>query len=318
MNLREAYSTLELSEGTSLSDAKKKYRELSKKYHPDVNKDPGSEDKFKKINEAYNRIQKGEDDPVDFAASHNPFDPFNGFNPFNRTKPKQYQVTNIVIDTNISFQESVLGSKKEISFKRKSKCQPCNGQGESIIDNGCTNCKGKGQVTSMQGNMIFVQTCNKCYGKVKTSACTNCGSSGLLDSEVTITVTIPGGVMDGNVLRLAGMGNFAGQFMSADQYSDVHLYVRVSKDSELSLEGTAVISKLEISLLEAIRGCAKTVKTVLGNKEIIIKPLSRNYDQVIIPNMGVNRIGDQKVILDVKYPKNTANIIDALLQSEDK
>ena len=117
MNLREAYSTLELSEGTSLSDAKKKYRELSKKYHPDVNKDPGSEDKFKKINEAYNRIQKGEDDPVDFAASHNPFDPFNGFNPFNRTKPKQYQVTNIVIDTNISFQESVLDQRKKFLLK---------------------------------------------------------------------------------------------------------------------------------------------------------------------------------------------------------
>ena len=166
--------------------------------------------------------------------------------------------------------------------------------------------------------MIFVQTCNKCYGKIKTIACTTCASSGILDSDVTIIVTIPGGVVNGNVLRLAGMGNFASQFMSIDQYSEVHLHIKVDNDSELSLEGTSVISKLEISLLEAIMGCTKTVLTVFGNKKIIINPLSRNYDKVIIPNMGVNGIGDQKVILDVKYPKNTTKVIDVLLQSEDK
>ena len=309
MDIKTAYSILELSVGTSAGDVKKKYRELSKKYHPDVNKDIGSEDKIKKINEAYDRIQKGGADPVDFSALHNPF---------NRTKSSQYQVTNIAVDTHISFQESVLGSKKEVSFKRKTKCKPCNGQGETLVDNGCTSCKGKGQITSVQGNMIFVQTCNKCYGKIKTIACTTCASSGILDSDVTIIVTIPGGVVNGNVLRLAGMGNFASQFMSIDQYSEVHLHIKVDNDSELSLEGTSVISKLEISLLEAIMGCTKTVLTVFGNKKIIINPLSRNYDKVIIPNMGVNGIGDQKVILDVKYPKNTTKVIDVLLQSEDK
>lgn len=307
MDIKTAYSILELSAGTSADDVKKKYRELSKKYHPDVNKDIGSEDKIKKINEAYDRIKKGGDDPIDFTALHNPF---------NRTKSNQYQVTNIAVEAIISFQESVLGSKKEISFKRKTKCKPCNGQGETLVDNGCTNCKGIGQMTSVQGNTIFIQTCTKCYGKIKAIACATCACSGVLNSEATISVTIPGGVVNGNVLRLAGMGNFASQFMSIDQYSEVHLHIKVDNDSELFLEGTSVISKLEISLLEAIRGCTKTVLTVLGNKEIIINPLSKNYDKVIIPNMGVNRIGDQKVILDVKYPENITKVIDVLLQSE--
>ena len=58
MNLKEAYTTLELAEGASPEEAKKKYRELTKKLHPDVNKDPGAEAKFKKINEAYRMCQE--------------------------------------------------------------------------------------------------------------------------------------------------------------------------------------------------------------------------------------------------------------------
>lgn len=318
MRLKEAYSILEIPEDTPLNEAKKKYRELSKKYHPDINKDPDADDRFKKINEAYARIQKGEDDEIDFSGSRgNPFDPFSGFNPFGKSR-QQPQVSNILINTNISFAESVFGVKKELKFKRKTKCGSCNGQGETTADNGCSLCKGLGQITNRQGNMVFVQTCSKCYGKVKTIPCHACKTSGVLDSDITINVTIPGGIVDGNILRLSGMGNFAGQFMSMDQHSDVHLHVKVENDPDFMLDNGSVISKLEISLLEAIRGCNKTVKTVLGTKDINIKPLSKNNDIISIPNMGVNRIGDQKVIINVEYPKDTTTLIDALMQSEDK
>lgn len=319
MRLSEAYSILEISENTSPADVKKKYKELSKKYHPDVNKDPGAEDKFKKINEAYSRIQKGEDDIEQGSMSgFDPFEHFSNFNPFfQQSQQRAKQVNHVVIELNISFAESILGTKKEISFNRLTKCSSCNGQGQIAINNGCTKCGGKGQITNQQGNMIFVQTCNKCMGRLKNQACNPCNSSGVLDTVSTVSVNIPGGVIDKNILRLAGMGNFAGQFMSMDQFSDVHLILNVSQDPNLRLENSFVIYNLKISLLEALKGCKKTVPTVNGEQDIDIKPLSKNCDEITIPNMGINRTGDQKVILEVTYPDDTIKLINALSQTEE-
>lgn len=315
MNTKEAYKILGLSEQSSLDEVKKKYKELSKKYHPDVNKEPGSEDKFKKINEAYDRIKKGDDPQPQFNNSgFNPFEADFISNMFARAAggKKRYVAENITLSTSISFNESVLGSKKNISFNRKIKCQSCNGQGQVKLNNGCDKCQGRGQIAMKRGSMVFIQTCDKCYGHSSLEDCSVCSGSGSLDTEVSITVTIPGGVSDGNILRLAGMGNFAGQFMGSDQFSDVHLNINVELDPDLILDGADVISTIDLSLLEALTGCNKTVKTVLGDKNIVISPASKHNEFITIPNAGVNKIGSQKVILNVNYPNNLDNIINVL------
>jgi DnaJ-class molecular chaperone len=125
---------------------------------------------------------------------------------------------------------------------------------------------------------------------------------------------VPAGTTNGSTLRLPGMGNFAGSFMGlADQHTDVFLHVTVTPDSDLTLNGQHVISYLTISLLDALQGCSRKVKTIHGEKEIQVKPQSRNRDEVIIPHHGVANAGDQKVILDVEYPKNTDKLIGVLL-----
>lgn len=311
MRLTEAYKILDMLPNSSADDVKKRYRELSKKYHPDLNKDPGAEDKFKKINEAYSVIQKGEEEPENLSE-FNPFSAF-GIN-FNRSNNFRTE-SNIVIGTDISFNESILGIKKEISFNRKGKCNDCNGQGTLPLDNGCDKCNGKGQVTVRQDNMIFVQTCNKCMGRTKIKKCQTCQATGVLETQVNLHVTIPGGVITGNILRLAGMGNYIGSrsFIGAmDQFTDVHLHIHVAPDSNLKLEGETVICALQISLLEALQGCRKTVKTVMGDRDVVINPLSRNNEEIIIPRVGVNGIGNQKVILDVRYPQDTSKLIHLL------
>lgn len=320
MKLKEAYSILEIPENTSANDVKKKYREMSKKYHPDVNKEPDAEDRFKKINEAYARIQKGGSDDMP-GIEQGGFNPFSGFNPFAgmdpfQTSNKQREVKNITIDTNLSFEESVLGSKKEIKFTRENKCSDCNGQGFAIINNGCNMCGGKGKITSQQGPMIFVQTCNKCMGRMQTSDCNKCSSTGCVTTDTTISVNIPGGIVNGNILRLSGMGNFAGQFMSMDQFSDVHLIINVATHELLKLQNNTVIHSLQISLLEALRGCKKTVPTVLGSREINVSPMSKNCDEITIPRVGINGVGEQKIILDILYPKDINKVIDTLIEIE--
>jgi molecular chaperone DnaJ len=312
MNLKEAYQTLGLSEQASEEEVKKKYKELTRKYHPDVNKEPDADAKFKKINEAYQTI-KNPQPAQDQNFRDNPFggNPF-AYNPF---KQRRVVAEHIALETTIDFQESVLGSKKNITYNRKVKCGSCDGHGELKLDNGCTKCKGKGQISITRGSMVFIQTCDKCYGRTSLENCKTCSGEGSLDAEVNITVTIPGGVMDGNILRLANIGHFIGQFMGLEQHSDVHLHINVKNNSNLHLEGTDVISSVDISLLEALQGCQKNVATVLGDKQITIKPLSKHNDYVLIPKVGVNKLGNQKVFLHIHYPQNINKLIDAL-QSE--
>lgn len=307
MDLKTAYSILDISQSASQDEVKKKYRELTKKYHPDVNKEDGIEEKFKQINEAYQCIVSGKSTNKSFPNKYrNPFDAFNN-------QYRSIDLSNVDCNITISFKESVLGCRKDVKFVRKGKCNNCNGQGYYNLNNGCTTCNGKGQIVSRQGNMIFTQTCPKCYGQTQTESCSECAATGSIDTEVSVNVNIPGGVVDGNILRLGGMGNFGGNLMGMDQFTDAHLHISVIPESGLTISGMDVISTISISLLEAIRGCNKSVNTILGSKDIKINPLSRNKDEVIIPNMGVNRIGNQKVILDVFYPDDTNKLISTLV-----
>jgi molecular chaperone DnaJ len=303
MNLKEAYSILDLPQAASPDEAKKKYRELTKKFHPDVNKEDGAEDKFKKINEAYQVVSsgKGTDREV-FAPSQRSWNPFG----------QQREVENIQLTTTISFKDSVFGSKTELKYTRTIKCQTCQGQGQIPQNNGCDKCGGHGLITKRQGNMVMTQTCDKCWGKTKAENCNNCQAKGTLQSESTVGVTIPGGITDGQILRMGHMGNFAGSFGPLEQYSDVYLTIRVTPQPGLSIREMDVVSTLDITLLDALRGCQRIVQTVLGEKEITVKPLSRNKDEVVLPNLGVNKAGNHKVILDIKYPDDIDKLIGAL------
>ena len=311
MNLKEAYTTLEIPEGSGEAEAKKKFRELSKKLHPD-NKETGDEAKFKKINEAYQRIQSGEDDPREAYANGRGYP-----GGFHQQRVQVVELTNVDVGTVISFKESVLGTKKEIKYQRQAKCQNCGGAGEIKLNNGCQECGGRGQVVQRHGQTIAISTCPKCFGKANVTECSPCKGEGLVHTDVSVHVSVPAGIQDGTTLRLQGMGNYAGSVMGMiDQYTDAFLHVTVTPEPGLRIEGQSVVSDLSISLLDALRGCERSVKTIHGQKTAKVKPGSRNKEEVIIPHCGVGGTGDQRVILDVKYPKNTDRLVGVLIDEE--
>jgi DnaJ-class molecular chaperone with C-terminal Zn finger domain len=309
MNLKDAYSILELPQTATPEEAKKKFRELTKKYHPDVSKEKDAEAKFKKINEAYQVVSSGKStDREELSQQQSHWDPF-GFSQQRVVR----QPENVTLSATISFKDSVFGVKKEIKYNRRIKCQNCGGQGEFALNNGCDKCGGRGQIVGRQGNMIFTRTCDKCQGKTQIEECKNCSGEGGLISESTVSVNVPGGIQDSNVLRLQGMGNYImTSFGMMDQYTDAFLQIKVTPEKGLSLVGQDVVCYLEIPLLDALRGCTRTVNTILGNKEVKVDPRSRNKDEIILPNLGVNRTGNQRVILDVKYPSDVGQIINVL------
>jgi molecular chaperone DnaJ len=296
MRLSEAYKELGLSEGTSKEDAKKKYRELVKNHHPDVSKDPKSEDKIKKINEAYKCIQEGKGSDRTQQS---------GWSPFHRQQV--IQLEHVETYLTIDFKEAVLGCQKELKYSRQTKCATCEGSGDVRVDNGCKKCGGKG--------MVFISTCPECQGRSSTIDCLACHGDGNMNSEVVLNISVPAGTLNGSTLRLQGMGNYAGSIMGLgfmDQYTDAFCHVTVIPEAGLSIEGRDVISNVSISLLEALKGCHKTIKTIFGQKEIIIKPLSRHREEVIISNHGVEGSGNQRVILEVSYPQDVSTIMSAL------
>jgi molecular chaperone DnaJ len=306
MKLKEAYAILEIPESSTPEEAKKQYKKLTKEFHPDINKSPDAEAKFKKINEAYECVKSGKGNERDR-------EPPPGWSPFVR---QQHVVKLENVDTHltIDFKESVLGCKKEIKYSRKSKCSECDGAGEVHIHNGCTKCGGRGQVTIMQRGMMIVSTCPQCHGQDNTEDCKSCKAAGSILTDVSVHISVPAGVLNGNTLRLQGMGNYAGTVMGImDQYTDAFCHVTVTPEEGLRIEGRSVISILTLPLLEAIRGCQQSVKTIYGLRNIQVPPQSRNRDEVIIPHCGVGGTGEQKVVLDVQYPKNTDRLIGVLL-----
>jgi molecular chaperone DnaJ len=323
MKLTEAYTILNLDPSATPEEAKKQYRKLAKQFHPDINKDADAEAKFKKINEAYEIVESGVDPEQPAMDWNNPFghghgnrhvyDPFSAiFNRGNSAK-RQYNSTNIEIQTSISFRESVQGCKKEISYSRQTKCPHCHGSGNKPVNNGCKKCGGKGQVTTQSAGSIFITTCPSCHGHSQTNPCTPCSSTGVTEAEASVHVSVPAAVVDGKVLRLRGMGNFAGTLMGLqDQFTDVYLHIKVKPDADMRLVGEDVVSDLNVSLLDALRGCSSNIKTIDGDKMVDVPAGTKNKDEVIL-SVGDHNI-KHRVIIGVSYPTDVNKLIDVLLE----
>jgi molecular chaperone DnaJ len=320
VNLKEAYKVLEADSNISDEDLKSHYKKLAVKYHPDVYKeDP---EKFKKINEAYQFIQENKQQEV----SQNPFQGFSGFdfnnfdffqypNNFGKGTKSNFRFRkNPNVSIHISFKESVLGCSRDIKYTRHIKCDVCDGKGIELKGNGCQDCDGFGRIVSRTANTVYTRSCQKCLGhNTKKNNCKNCNTEGSVKSDVSLNINVPPGVANGNSLRLSGMGNFNGVGIFGEEYSDILIAVSVKSDPKLSIEKNDVVSYLDISLLDALKGCSKKVETAYGEKEIEIKEKSKHSDTILIPNCGIKGTdGKHRIILNVNYPENINDLIKIL------
>jgi molecular chaperone DnaJ len=327
MKLSEAYKTLNLPNDATQEETKKAFKTLAKKYHPDLNKEPGSEEKFKKINEAYQTIEKGETEQSNpFASSNvaggwsiNLQDIFNGFsNSFNSQQYKQPKaIPDIYIDQIISFKESVLGCDREIKYARNVKCSSCSGEGQIAQNNGCDKCGGKGATTVKQGNTVIQSSCSKCRGKTSYIDCDKCYGEGALSAETTLSIHIPAGGSSGSVLTLGNRGHFINSFFGGDQCSKLYLKIIVTPQEGLSIQNNNVHTSVNLSLFEALSGCVKTIPTIDGDKDIDIPAKSKNKDEIILPKLGISRQGNEIISILVEYPDDVSSLISVLSPKEE-
>jgi molecular chaperone DnaJ len=214
MNAENYYSILGVEETATQEDIKKAYRKLAKENHPDKG---GDEELFKKISVAYETVGD-ENKRLQYDNQRkNPFGNgnFSGFGDMFdmfKTQFRQHRKPSRVVNVSVDVIKSFKNEKVSINYKRKEKCDPCNGTGGD--KKVCGTCNGEGVLWRQMGSGMFVQMvqmpCESCkgHGFTLTNACYACHGSGTKDEIKTVEIKIPHGIDDGQMLRLGDMGDY--------------------------------------------------------------------------------------------------------------
>ncbi|MDB9415101.1 molecular chaperone DnaJ [Microcystis aeruginosa] len=332
------YEILGVSRDAGKEDIKRAYRRLARKYHPDVNKEPGAEEYFKEINRAYeilsepetrNRYDRFGEAGVSGGAAG--FDPdnmggfadifetiFSGFGGMGgqatarrRTGPTRGE--DLRLDFRLKFREAVFGGEKEIRIRHLETCQTCKGSGArpGTGSHTCTTCGGTGQVRRATrtpfGTFAQVSVCPTCdgTGEVIEEKCDVCGGSGRKQETKKLKITIPAGVDNGMKLRVAREGD-AG--LKGGQPGDLFVYLTVETDTEFQREGNDIKSNISISYIQAILGCTIKVNTVDGQEDLTIPAGTQPNSVLILENKGVPKLGnpvsrgDHRITVKISMP----------------
>lgn len=303
---RDYYEVLGLQKGASDDEIKKAYRKLSKKYHPDINKEPDAEEKFKEVAEAYEILSDAQKRAAYDQYGHAGTDPnyggggyggfngggFNGggfggfediFESFfggggggrsaNPNAPRQGADLQYVVD--LTFEEAIFGVQKDIKYNREEVCHTCNGNGAKpgTQPEVCHKCHGSGSINVERqtplGRMMSRQTCDVCHGTGKEikEPCPTCHGSGHEKQAHTVKANVPAGVEDGQQMRLSGQGE-AGA--NGGPYGDLYIVFQVQDSDIFDRDGSEIYYELPLSFIQAALGDEVEIPTVHGNVKLKI------------------------------------------------
>ena len=348
MSKKDYYDVLGVAKGAQEDEIKRQYRKLAKKYHPDVNKEPGAEDKFKEVQEAYDVLSDVDKRAnydrfghagVDGQGFGQGFGDFGGFGDVGdifeqffggfggsssrrSTGPRKGE--DIRIQMTISFEEACFGTEKEINLQRDEECTRCAGTGarsKSDVTT-CSRCKGRGVVSSVQQTILGrVQTqheCADCHGtgKVIKQKCNECGGIGKTRRSSVIKIKIPEGINDGQQIRLSGKGN-AG--INGGPTGDLYVYFNVKPDEFFQRDGNDIYCELPVTFSQAALGADIEIPTIHGNVVLTVPAGTQSQTKFKLKNKGVKSLrsgnyGDQYVIVKVITPKNLTSKQRALFE----
>ncbi len=353
MNKKDYYEILGVSKTASDEEIKRAFRKLAKQYHPDINKEPGAEEKFKEIGEAYAVLsdanKRRQYDQFGHAAFENGggsaqgfsgfdmgdidledilgdlfgggFRGFSGFTGHTRAQARPAKGENIRVVLNLSFEEAAFGCEKDIKLNLTSECPKCKGKG-GFNEKTCRTCGGAGKVLEQAqtifGYMQTQKTCPDCKGRGKTyeSTCDECKGRGSVEKVKTLTVTIPEGVDEGYQLRLSGKGN-AG--LNGGPNGDVFLEFKIKEHPLFERDGADIYLEVPITITDAILGCKKEIPTLYGNIILEIKAGTQNYTKLKVKGKGIkcpNKIskGDMYAVVNIIMPTKLDRKQKSLLQ----
>ena len=341
-NKRDYYEVLGVDRGADEATIKKAYRQLAKKYHPDMNPgDKEAEKKFKEASEAYAVLSDAEKRRQYDQFGHAAFEQggggaggFGGFD-FNggdmgdifgdifgdlfgggrsrRANNGPMKGANVRTAVRITFEEAVFGCEKQLDLNLKDECTTCHGTGAKpgTSPETCPKCGGKGQIVytqqSLFGTVRNVQTCPDCNGsgKIVKEKCADCHGSGYITNRKKIAVTIPAGIDNGQSIRIREKGEPG---VNGGPRGDLLVEVQVERHPIFQRQDMNIYSTAPVTFAQAALGGQINITTVDGDMAYDIKPGTQTDTKIRLKGKGVpslrnkNIRGDHYVTLVVQVP----------------
>jgi molecular chaperone DnaJ len=344
------YEILGIPRNSDEKDVKKAYRTLARKYHPDVCKEPGAEERFKQINEAYSVLsdpqKRAQYDHLghetythssrgsysggggfggfsaDFSGFGDIFDFFGGGFGGGTRQAGPRTGADMLMRLVITLEEAVFGADREIEVAHSEPCPECAGTGSEtkkrII---CPRCGGSGQLRQMSqtvfGQFMRMSTCPDCrgLGKVPEKRCRLCRGTGTTQVRRKVSVHIPAGIDTGMRLRMEGYGE-AGDYGAPN--GDLFIEVAVKPHDRFARHGDNLEVVQEISPAQAVSGSSIRIKTIDGKEAELTIPAGIQHDTALkIPGEGVRkrgRPGDLLVRVKIRIPRQPSPEIRELYE----
>jgi molecular chaperone DnaJ len=333
MDKRDYYEVLGVQKGASKEDIKKAYRKLSKKYHPDINKEADAADKFKEVKEAYEVLsddqkrahydQFGHTDPNQGFGGAGDFGGFGGFEDIfstffgggggrRRDPNAPRQGADLQYTMTLSFEEAVFGKETDLEIPKEETCDTCHGSGAKpgTHPETCPHCHGSGQLNTEQntpfGKIVNRRVCHYCEGtgKLIKDKCKTCGGSGKVKKRRKIHVKIPAGIDDGQQLRVSGQGEPG---VNGGPPGDLYVVFHVRDHEFFERDGDDIYCEVPITFSQAALGDEIEVPTLHGRVKLKIPAGTQSGTKFRLRGKGVPNVrgygtGDQHIFAKVITP----------------
>jgi molecular chaperone DnaJ len=329
---RDYYEVLGVARSASVDEIKRNYRQMARKYHPDVNKEPDAENRFKEISEAYEVLsderkrqiydQFGHAGMQQGAAGAGGFqgfpfgdisDLFESFFGGTGARRGPQRGADLRVRVELTFEEAVFGTEKELEIPRWETCLICGGNGAEPGKPPirCATCGGSGEVRRVQqsvfGQFVNVAASDRCHGEgqIVEHKCKECSGKGSVRRTRRLTVTIPSGVDDGNEMRLSGQGEGGER---GGPSGNLYVQLSVLPHPVLQRDGFDLVYELPLNVAQAALGADVTVPTLEGDEPFHVPAGTQHGRAFRIKDRGVPRLqrsgrGEFRIISRVEIPR---------------
>ena len=335
------YEVLGVDKDADARTIKRAFLKLARKLHPDVNKEPDAEERFKEVNEAYSVLSDDEkrsnydrygdpNGPGGFGSDYvdvsdifggsgfgfgDIFDSFFGGSARSGSGSQaRTRGRDMGIHLQVTLEEAAAGCTKTLSYERLAPCEDCNGTGAE--DGGrmqtCSRCHGSGRVVEVQrtifGQMQTQSTCPDCggTGHVIDHPCETCGGQGRTPSREKVEVKIPAGIHSGQSVSVAGKGE-AG--LRGDTCGDLVVSVEIKPSERFERQGDDLYCTVKVDSLQAILGTKVVIDGIMEDEKVEVEvPAGCQFGQQVVverrgmPRMGMIARGNLVAVVQVETP----------------